>query len=120
MFLLSWWREYKQIKSQYTEDKPCESCETLKMQLSIANDDKARLLDRLLQKPEPEARIDTTELKPIIPRHVPFAVRKQMLEAEDRERARLMRDAPKITVDDLEKELDIASTNRESQSSSKS
>jgi hypothetical protein len=49
-----------------------------------------------------------------VPKNIPWNVRRQMLEREDRERAKLMKAAPKPeSVEDLEKELDLASTQRE-------
>lgn len=63
-----------------------------------------RLLDRLLEKPE----VVVEERKPASitrPAHVPWTVRKQMLEEQDRATAKLMRESPKPdfakTVEDI-------------------
>lgn len=105
-------------KEQEDESKFCQSCDTLKMQIEIANQNNARLMSRLLDKPEPII-VDSTPREVTLPKVVPWAVRKQMLETEDRERARAIRNAPKPvdveSVKELEKELDIASTEREAE-----
>lgn len=94
----------------------CNSCELLKGQLEVANHEKNRLLDRLLEKPAVD--IPAPPMEVTRPHNIPWAVRRQMLESEDREKARLMREAPvaKISTEDLEKELDIASATREATS----
>jgi hypothetical protein len=95
------------------DDKICQSCETLKIQVERLIHENTKLLDRILEKPVVEARSTPTEI-PIPPRNIPWNVRRQMLEAEDRERAKLMNQAPKpSSTDDLEKELKIAEEKRE-------
>ena len=89
MFLLKWYKEYLEVKG----NKVCESCETLKQQLEIANYEKKQLLNRMLEKPEP---IPVEPLKEIMPpKSLPWRARRQILEAEDREKARAMREAAK-------------------------
>lgn len=80
----------------------CESCETLKQQLSIANDEKRRLLDRLLEKPEQTTRIDTTELKVINPKTKVdyWPERRRILEENDRSKAKQLAMHDKDTVTD--------------------
>jgi hypothetical protein len=93
------------------EQAICQSCETLRKQLEIINYEKKQLMDRLLEKPSVEPQSKLVEMSK--PTNIPWNVRKQMLEAEDREKARLMRDAPKpVSVEQLEKELDIATQDR--------
>ncbi len=97
------------------EDKVCSSCEILKAQLEIVNHEKTRLMDRILEKPAPEP-VREPPMVTLPNKNIPWSVRRQMLEAEDREKAKLMRDAVKpqpVSTDDLEKEMDIVSTNRE-------
>jgi hypothetical protein len=131
MFLLDWYRQWLDIRSESqsrqieltrevtTEEKICQSCETLKTQLEIVNYEKKQLLERLLEKPESEPeRTKASELVAPRPRQVPWHVRRQMLETEDREKARAMKDAAKpdstkVNVDELEKELKIAEETRE-------
>jgi len=100
---------------EYERDMVCPSCEILKQQLDVANLEIRRLLDKILEKPQPESIKPPPEITP--PRNVPWSVRRQMLEAEDREKARLMREAPKPTVstEELEKELNIAAAARETE-----
>lgn len=104
--------------SHCAEERICQSCEVLKQQVEAANYQNNRLMDRLLEKPAPEVPRAPMEItKPV---NIPWNVRKQMLEAEDREKAKLMREAPKpIQTEDLEKELDIVSQTRERESATK-
>jgi len=103
-------------KSAKRELQVCDTCEALKHQLSIVNEEKRQLLDRLLAKPEPEST-GNVEFKPILPHkrtEQAWRVRQQMLEREDRAAARILRDKePATSVDDLEKELNIVETERE-------
>lgn len=106
-------RESREVKKESTV---CASCETYKEQLNIANHEKKVLLDKLLKEPE-----RTEEVAPQImtqPKTMPWRVRQQMLEAEDRAKAKLMREAPKplptVEVDsELEREVLSAETARE-------
>lgn len=101
-------------REEREESRVCSSCETLKSQLESVNHEKNKLLDRLLEKPVLEATTQPEReiTKPI---NIPWNVRRQMLEREDRERARLIQNAP-IPTEALERELDIASTTREAES----
>lgn len=104
-------RELLELRYEFKERKnKCESCDTLRLQLEIVNHEKALLLNRLLEKPEPVVQpIRSDEMKVIQPKNVPWNTRRQMLETEDREKAKLMRVAPKPSnvekIEDLEKEL---------------
>lgn len=79
-------------KEESEDNRICKSCETLKQQLDIANFEKRQLLQSLLesQKPAPAEVKNQVDYEPLKPRSVPWTVRKQLLEAEDRERARLL------------------------------
>ena len=93
------------------DERVCKSCETLKEQLESVNHEKNKLLDKLLTPPVAEVVAGPVR-EVTTPVNVPWNVRRQMLEREDRERAKLMRNAP-IPTEDLEKELNIVSTERE-------
>ena len=98
------------------DPRHCEACEILRSSLDESNRERKELLHRLLDKdktePPPLAEI---ELKPIGQTHVPWRVRQQMLEAEDRKAAELMRakekemqSHPRIKdIEELEKELGL-------------
>lgn len=98
---------YLEKRNESKEDAVCESCETLKLQLEIANYEKDRLLNRLLEKPEVVESKAPQEMSK--PRMISWKVRQQMLEAEDRKRAQIMREAPKPqpTTEELEKEFGV-------------
>jgi hypothetical protein len=134
MFLLDWYKEWLNIRAEVAqrkrdlskdvrqEEKVCESCETLKQQLEISNYEKDRLLNRLLEKPDKEPdRTIAPEPQALKPRMVPWAVRKQMLEREDREKARSLRGAAQPDTKEaeetaaFEKELNDATAARESE-----
>ena len=94
----------------------CSSCETLKQQLEIANYEKRELLNKLI-KPEP-IQVEQPDFSQMRPKAVPWRVRREELEAEDRKRAQLLKEKEKElksvvanhvseTVDELEKELGV-------------
>lgn len=90
------------------EPTPCETCEVLRTQLEKSEVERRELLNRLLDKDKPEPVIQTDEEpKAITPAFIPWRVRQQMLEDEDRKKAQLMRDKTK-EIEDLEKELGVA------------
>ncbi len=94
-------------KQELEDDAVCPSCETLRRQLEIANHQNEALLSRLLEKPSVPERTEP----PVItkPKMMSWNVRRQMLEAEDRHRANLLRKAPTpdapVDVSDLEQEV---------------
>lgn len=134
MFLLDWYREWLEIRSEFKakkfeltrevkqEEVVCASCETLKQQLEIANYEKKQLLNRLLTTPEKEPeRTIAPELVAPRPKAIPWHVRKQMLETEDRQKAHALKNAAqpdnaKVDVEELERELKVAEKTRESES----
>ena len=92
----------------------CESCEVLKGQLEILNYTNKQLMDRILNPPVPVTIPEPAQREVSIPKNIPWGVRRQMLEAEDRERAKLMKNAPvPVLTEDLEKEMDIVAKERE-------
>ena len=77
------------------EEKVCQSCETLKIQLTIANREKDQMLQSILSLTKPadvEVHNASTqaELDRVKPKMMTWNVRKQMLEAEDRKLAAVM------------------------------
>lgn len=82
----------------------CESCETLKMQLSLSNQREKELLSLLVEKNKPQAETITNDkdIKPISPRNIPWRVKQQMLEEQDRDKARVLAEQARI-----EKELNL-------------
>lgn len=75
------------------ENKVCQSCETLKMQLSIANIEKKQMLESILSMTKPNEVQGTPpaiNYENIKPRMMTWNVRRQLLEAEDREKAKIL------------------------------
>jgi len=99
-------------KDEHEESIICESCEILKKELAIAHQENKRLIDSMLEKPEIEINKEPVQITR--PHTLPWKVKQQILEKEDRVKARIMKDAPKpIATEDLEKELDSAELERE-------
>jgi hypothetical protein len=102
----------KEAEPFIMEPKICETCEILKMELAKAQEREKRLLDKILDVPKVEDAPPRTPI-PIPRNQLPWSARKQILEEEDRQRARAMREAPKPieakgqTVEELEKELGV-------------
>lgn len=110
--MFNWLRELYEIRR---DNKICTSCETLKMQLAIVNQEKKVLLDSVLSAPEKVVEQQEKEYKPILPRtHTNWNVRRQMLEAEDRKKAQLVKQKVElVSTEDLEKELNVVEKERE-------
>lgn len=76
--------------SMEESNKICNSCETLKAQLEIANYEKKLLLN--LIKPTEETSIEPIKEEPIrTSRFIPWNVKRQQLEEASREAARLLK-----------------------------
>lgn len=116
--MFGWLKEFYEVRAirraELREERAnnvCESCETLKRQLEIRNHEYDLLLNRVLEKPAQPVE-DKSPVELSRPRHVPWRIRQQELEAADRQRAQLLRDAPKpiqepgpISTEELEKEV---------------
>jgi hypothetical protein len=97
------------------EPPSCKTCEVLRAQLESCNYERRELLTKLLDKDikKEEPIADTHDLQPILPQYTPWKVRQQILEKEDRAKARLLKEKelevsqshPEIA--DLEKELGV-------------
>src|SRR5215203_6618158 len=124
--MFGWLRELLDIKYEFlerrtrvvVEEKVCQSCEILKEQLNIANFEKRELLNRIT-RPDEQTTPPLTTLTPIMPRMLPWKVKQQMLQAEDRHKAQLLGNAPKESTEDLEKDLQVAEQTRESEATTK-
>lgn len=113
-------------REQRLEDEACPSCETLRTQLEASNYEKSLLIKALTEKPT-EPATNREDIQPIKPRMIPWHVRRQMLEKDDRAKAASMKNAAKpdapvkieteavanatidnpVSVEDLEKELGV-------------
>lgn len=89
------------------EPTACPVCEVLREQLIKADNERKELLTRALAPP-----IQVVEEKPseppvpITPQFIPWRVRQQMMEAEDRKKSSLMREKAK-EIEELEKKLGV-------------
>lgn len=89
------------------EELPCNTCEVLRAQLDESNRERRELLNRLLEPSKPEPPQTIEEMKPIQPQHIPWRVRQQMLESEDRKAAELLKKRAN-EIGELEKELGVS------------
>lgn len=102
----------QECEDAVSESKVCQSCETLKMQLSIANHEKSELLKSILsltsKSPEGQAP-PTVDYEKLKPQMMTWDVRKRLLEAEDRKAAQLLAERKKKSeeIAELEKELGV-------------
>ncbi len=89
------------------EFEPCKGCEVLRMQLEIANNERAQLLNTMLGLVKPEViQSPTIPVKPFIRNNVSWAMRQKALEEKDREEMRIRKDL-EIQNAELEKELGV-------------
>jgi hypothetical protein len=96
-------------KEELRESKINEVVEGLKLENARMQEMIDKLFDRLLEKPETPIE----EVKPastVKPAQIPWRVRQQMLEADDRKTAQLLKEAPKPDpeVTKLEVELGVS------------
>jgi hypothetical protein len=90
------------------EELPCNTCEVLRAQLDESNRERRELLNRLLEpsKSEPLPPVKEEELRSIQPAFIPWRVKQQILEQEDRKSAELMKQKVK-EIAELEHELGV-------------
>lgn len=86
----------------------CNTCDVLRDQLEQSNVERRELLQKLLDRgvAEPAPSLVSEELKPITPQFIPWRVKQQMLEQEDAQKAKLMREKQK-EITQLEQELGV-------------
>lgn len=103
-------------REERQEASICQTCEVLTTQLARAHIEKDNLLAQLERMNNPVVPIqETSELpEPLKPRMVPWAIRKNLLEAEDRKKAQLMREAKSKdpSIEKLEEEVGISNTGK--------
>lgn len=93
----------------------CQSCENLKLELAKAHDLNRELISTITHPRQAEEKIpDIKEFKPITPqRHLTFAMRKQMLEAEDRRKAQILREQAAESKVEVKNDREITSPTTE-------
>lgn len=100
----------------YDDIQPCVNCEFLKDQLEENRIDRDKLLTALLSinsSPNVVVEKPLEDIKPIMPKEIPWRIRREMLEANDRDSARKKKLAEEIIkesarpIEDLERELGV-------------
>lgn len=92
--------------------EPCKSCEDLRNQLKMVNEEKRQLLDHLLDLTKPKVHeVPSTPIEPVVRRAIPWDVRRRTLEANAREQARAIRESQVMegqkSTEELERELGV-------------
>lgn len=74
--------------------KVCETCEVLKQQLAYSQQQNQYLLNKLINpiKLDESEKVQNEEIKPLVPKYIPWTVKRQMLEEEDRAKAKVIRE----------------------------
>lgn len=118
-YLGKWFHQLINPHCDYCVD--CVSCKVLKEQLELANIEKTKLLNALLAVTNPPVKeeIIPTEIKrELSPKNIPWRIKRQMLEEEDRARAKIMNNVNKDinkANEELEKELEIVAAKSEAE-----
>lgn len=96
-------------------EKECPSCEVLKEQLASANREKQQMLDSILNKD----KTTEVETRVIMPenmnqgKYIPWHVRRQMLESEDRAQAAIIAKKKKEEAEIAKLEKDVGIIEKE-------
>ena len=98
----------------------CESCDTLRVQLEVVNQQNRELLKTIVELTKPEevmmrAPNNEVVIQPIQPKHVPWQIRRELLEATDRQAAAALKERQAeieknkvpISIKELERELGV-------------
>lgn len=110
-----------QLRVERERVKECPTCESLRTQLERVQAENTRLMNHIINPPKLEGRTEAPETPlPIPPKTLPWNIRRQMLEAEDRRKAEILRQREQeLTeskqIDELEKELQIKEQQAEEQ-----
>jgi hypothetical protein len=90
------------------EPDTCPVCEVLREQLHKSEVERKELLSRALAPPSQPVEVESKEeYKAITPQFIPWRVKQQMLEAEDRKQAELLRKKAQ-EIQELEMEMGIS------------
>lgn len=112
-----------ECRSERQENSICQTCEVLTTQLARSNVEKDNLLSQIerMANPSVPAEVPVETPEPLKPRVIPWAVQRNIMEAEDRHKAKLMRDAiadekdgkkkSEQSIEDLEREVGISDGN---------
>lgn len=104
---LNWLRRLLSIPQE-----PCRGCEAYQQQMTHMIYENEKLLRYILEPKEMQAAapIKEEEPEPIVPKIVPWKIRKEMLEREDRQKAALMKQAKEEqqqAIEELENRLKV-------------
>lgn len=98
-------------QAQILASRVCPYCEHLKMQLSIVQQERDRLLDSVLNGNKEPSPIELAEAPKAIQSFIPWSTRRRQLEEEDRQKAVELAKEAQVAVakskstEELEKEL---------------
>lgn len=111
-------------REEYDENRVCNSCEVLKIELEQIRFQNKQLLDTILEYTKPSrpevAVVHDDNLKPISPSHIPWNVKKQQLELNSRKKLMedeksaeeaIMVERRKKELEELEKRVGVSDAN---------
>lgn len=87
--MFNWLREFYEIRAEY---RRCRTCEELRRELDYLRGDNQRLLNKLVFLSPEVKQESSNQLISAKPLRVPWIVKQQMLEAEDRQKAKIIKD----------------------------
>jgi len=88
------------LRDLFGLDKPCEACEVLKEALAIERQFNRIMFEKLIPSARSDGPDTFTNIEPKKP-FIPWRIKREMLEKEDRNRARVK------SLEELEKEVGI-------------
>jgi hypothetical protein len=101
-------------------DKQCKNCELVRELLEEERFTNKQLLNRIIEltakEPEVADRLEPIKFEEVKPRTVSWKVKRELLEQEDRARARALnelKEVNKLSIEDLEKELGVDDAGKE-------
>lgn len=122
--MANWWHRFfnphcEKCREEYCQEITCEYCEEYRTLLETERASTRKLLDSMIAitesilHPESSSQPVTTreEPKAILPKIMPWAVKRQQLEAQDRERAKALQREAEMAIastkstEELEREL---------------
>lgn len=115
MSLITWWHHFTNPHCvECAIELQCDSCETLRQLLAQEKIEKQKLLDTIIELTKPEKVIEHKPVEDRLPlnANMVWKKRRQMLEEEDRNRARViaeqkLNEIKPLTTEELEEQLGI-------------
>lgn len=82
--MFKWLAEFYEIRRENKLAVQCASCEVLKVELAAERREKQMLLNRILNPNDQTQPANENRPEPVLSKHIPWRVKQQELEAQDR------------------------------------